>query len=58
MAVRTPSDCTSPALESSTASQKRTELRVAVRDCRVRGLYEAAKWASEQLAGEVSVKTA
>ena len=41
----------SPVLENTTVTQKRADLRAAVRDCRTRGLYQAAKWASEQLAG-------
>ena len=42
----------SQSLEQATAAQKREELRSAVVDCRNRGLHQAAKWASEQLAGE------
>ena len=42
----------SRALEKVPAAQKREELRAGVRDCRNRGLYQAAKWASEQLAGK------
>lgn len=47
----------SRALEKVTAAQKREELRAGVRDCRNRGLFQAAKWASEQLAGELHVIT-
>ena len=33
--------------------QRRTELRQAIRDLHDRGLFTAAKWAAEQLAGAI-----
>ena len=50
-----PDGGSSRALEKVTAAHKREELRAGVRDCRNRGLYQAAKWASEQLAGFFTV---
>lgn len=38
--------------DNTSTAQRRTELRKAVLDLTERGLYTAAKWAAEQLAGK------